>query len=83
MSMNAAALPVDLIDFTATPVDNKRKAILGNCFEINNSYFSVERSADALQWHEINKVNGAGNASIIYPTRYGTNNRTKEFLITA
>ncbi|PVD54080.1 hypothetical protein DC498_01425 [Terrimonas sp.] len=64
MSMNAAALPVDLIDFTATPVDNKRVRLFWEtASEINNSYFSVERSADAARWHEINKVNGAGNAS--------------------
>lgn len=64
MGMNAAALPVDLIDFTATPVDGKRVRLFWEtASEINNSYFSVERSSDIQHWYEAAKVNGAGNTS--------------------
>lgn len=33
--------------------------------EINNDYFTIERSKDAINWEIINQINGAGNSSEI------------------
>jgi hypothetical protein len=57
-------LPVELILFDAVPVDNKK--ILLNWItasEINNDYFTVERSRDIFNWEFVTQVDGNGNTS--------------------
>ncbi|NQX96667.1 MAG: T9SS type A sorting domain-containing protein [Flavobacteriales bacterium] len=57
-------LPIELIDFDATI--NKNNTIQLNwqtATEINNDYFTVERSVDAIFFEPIKKINGAGNSN--------------------
>jgi hypothetical protein len=59
-----APLPVELISFDAV-LNNKREVDLlwTTASEINNHYFSVERSVDLFTFTEVAHVNGAGNSS--------------------
>jgi hypothetical protein len=57
-------LPVQLVSFTAKL--NKQSLVdlkWVTATEINNDFFSVERSIDAINFEEILQVKGAGNAS--------------------
>ena len=57
-------LPIELLSFTANY--NGSNAVDLNwatASETNNDYFTVERSADAVTFTEINKTKGAGNST--------------------
>ncbi|HKR07107.1 MAG TPA: T9SS type A sorting domain-containing protein [Bacteroidia bacterium] len=59
-------LPIELISFTATVIDNKEilcKWITAT--EINNDYFTVERSRDGNEFEEAGKMDGAGNSTSV------------------
>ncbi|OYT11014.1 MAG: hypothetical protein B6I18_06105, partial [Bacteroidetes bacterium 4572_112] len=59
-------LPVNLIYFKANYVSNGEVYIKWQtASEINNDYFSIERSPNASEWTEINKIKGSGNSNII------------------
>jgi hypothetical protein len=56
-------LPVVLLGFTATYVGNEGvKLSWMTSMEENNDYFTIERSADAVQFEEILTVEGAGDS---------------------
>ncbi|MCB9363882.1 MAG: T9SS type A sorting domain-containing protein [Flavobacteriales bacterium] len=61
----ATPLPVELLYFNAKPV-NQTKVQLDwqTVTEINNDYFTVERSRDAVSWEDLLEVDGAGNSSV-------------------
>lgn len=58
-------LPIELISFTAKPT-NKGSVQLDwiTASEINNDFFTIERSADGLDFHELTTLPGAGNSSV-------------------
>jgi DNA uptake protein ComE-like DNA-binding protein len=60
----AVPLPIELVSFTAT-VNNEKSVELNweTVSEINNDFFTIERSKDAETWREIMTVDGAGNSS--------------------
>ena len=61
----AGILPVELLTFSAQ-CDNKKVIVKwSTATEINNDFFTVERSPDALNYLPIGLVNGAGNSSTI------------------
>ena len=59
------ALPVDLISFSGETCENMPCVTLNwkTGSELNNDYFSTERSTDAENWETIGTVKGAGNSS--------------------
>ncbi len=57
------ALPVELVDFSATPKLNEVVLEWKTATENNNAYFTIERSSDMKTWEEINQIDGAGNSS--------------------
>jgi hypothetical protein len=58
-------LPVSLLYFSAT-LENDRTLLQWACAsEKNNDYFQVERSADALNWEAISRIQGSGNSSSV------------------
>jgi hypothetical protein len=60
----ADALPITLIYFGADKYENDKANITwSTAMEINNQFFSIERSADALTWASIGQVQGAGNST--------------------
>lgn len=60
----ASLLPIELFSFDAVlNQDRTVKVDWITSSELNNDYFTVERSIDGQNWEAISKVNGAGNSS--------------------
>ncbi|MCO6500551.1 MAG: T9SS type A sorting domain-containing protein, partial [Vicingus serpentipes] len=56
-------LPIELISFNAIANNNVVDLTWKTATEINNAYFTVERSVDGNEWKEILTTNGAGNSN--------------------
>ncbi len=56
-------LPVELVEFSATPEKNKIRIRWKTLSEINNDYFTVEKSLDGHHYEQIGIVKGAGTTS--------------------
>ncbi len=69
MSQNST-LPVTLISFTFKCNINGVQLQWVTATETNNSYFTVERSLNAVDWEKIAIINGAGNSSIVKKYSY-------------
>jgi hypothetical protein len=66
VSLNPAGggLPITLTDFTVNCRDKGSVDISWNTqTETNNDYFTIERSIDGIDFHELGNVKGAGNSS--------------------
>ncbi|MBC8147308.1 MAG: lamin tail domain-containing protein [Bacteroidetes bacterium] len=59
------ALPVELLSFNAEYVNNHVLLNWKTASEMNNDYFTIERSADTKSWDFVNNVKGAGNTNSI------------------
>lgn len=70
------ALPITLLNFNGILKDNNVALTWTTVTEINNDYFTLERSHNAYNWTAINKVNGAGNSTI--PTSYAVSDDVSE-----
>lgn len=62
---NVNPLPVELLSFAAGCESQEVLAEWATASEINNNYFTVERSGDALNYSAAGRVKGAGNSSAI------------------
>lgn len=63
-------LPIELLDFTAKEKQGKVRVEWMTVSEINNDFFTVERSANAVAFEVLTEVAGAGNSNgVLY---YGT-----------
>jgi hypothetical protein len=60
---NAFLLPITLLDFTGECLNNAVEIKWVTASELNNDFFTIERSSDAINWQIISTVNGAGNSS--------------------
>ncbi|MDB4534085.1 T9SS type A sorting domain-containing protein [Vicingaceae bacterium] len=56
-------LPIELVSFAANVNLEQVDLKWITSTEINNDYFTIERSVDAQNWEEILTVNGAGNSN--------------------
>lgn len=56
-------LPVQLIEFTVKKISSEVLAEWITTSEVNNDYFTVERSADGKHFESIGNVDGAGNST--------------------
>ena len=64
-SQSANALPVELSELTATPVNNEFISVDWNtAVEINNAGFFVERSTDGSNWSSLAWVAGHNNSTV-------------------
>ena len=65
-STEADALPITLISFdTRKTSDNKVEVFWATAQEVNNSFYTIERSRDAITFEEIGFLEGAGNSDRI------------------
>jgi hypothetical protein len=64
-SSTNSPLPIDLLSFTAEAKDAYVQLNWVTVSEINNDYFNIERSSDAINFTSISTINGAGNSSQI------------------
>lgn len=69
-SDNDNPLPVELASFDAVCKNGTVELNWSTASEINNQYFSVERSIDGIVWDEIARVNGAGNSNVLHQYSY-------------
>jgi hypothetical protein len=64
VSDNVQPLPIELLSFTATYTSNHVVELKwATATEINNDYFTIERSTDAINFKSIYKTPGAGNST--------------------
>lgn len=66
-------LPIELLDFTAEPTEAAVLLKWSTASELNNDFFTLQRSQDAEQWEEVVRIKGAGTTSerIDYQTMDG------------
>ncbi len=56
-------LPIELVSFDATAQVSSVALAWVTASELNNDYFTVERSADGMNWSTVLKVDGAGTTN--------------------
>jgi hypothetical protein len=71
-----ATLPVELLEFKATPNGAVKNVDLMwvTASEINNDYFVIERSTNANDWLPLDSIDGAGNSNAVLSYHYPDNN---------
>ncbi len=60
---NAAPLPIVLKYFRAVATSERVELVWETASEINNHYFSIERSGNGVDFVEISRLDGAGNST--------------------
>lgn len=63
-AFDEAVLPVTLVSFTAAVVNDRVQLRWETASELNNDFFTVERSADAVHFEEMTRVAAVGNSNI-------------------
>ena len=56
-------LPIVLVDFSAVPDETKIQIKWITATEINNAYFTIERSSDGENFTQVATIKGAGNSN--------------------
>jgi hypothetical protein len=67
---NAGPLPIELISFNATLLGNVIEISWATAAEIDNDYFTLERSEDGINWNIIGEEKGAGNSTVRLDYRF-------------
>lgn len=62
---SGTALPIELLSFTAEPIDKTVSLKWITASETNNSHFIIERSRNTITIEEIARVEGAGYSNVI------------------
>ena len=62
---NVSALPITLLSFETSNNNSLVNLNWATASEINNNYFSIERSTNGQSWQTIGKVDGHGNSMVI------------------
>jgi hypothetical protein len=57
-------LPIELIEFSGETNDDQINLKWTTSSEINNDYFTIEKSSDEENWKDIGQLNGFGNSTI-------------------
>lgn len=57
-------LPIELIYFKAKVFERHVYLNWSTASEVNNEFFTIEKSINGVEWNEVNKVGGSGNSSI-------------------
>jgi hypothetical protein len=63
-------LPVELIRFNAIIKEDKVQLSWATAAEINNNYFTIEKSTDGITFKEYGKIEGAGNTTTVQDYYY-------------
>ncbi len=70
IEFGSSPLPVELIDFNVELIDNSVEVTWSTATEINNDFFTVEKSSDAVNYDVLDEVAGAGNSSTVQNYSY-------------
>jgi hypothetical protein len=65
-------LPIELLYFTANPIDKTVSLDWATASESNNSHFDIERSADGVNFEYVTTVNAYGNGNSVTKQVYKT-----------
>jgi len=57
------ALPIDLISFTGAVIDGNAVLEWEVASQVNNDYYTIERSIDCENWEKISSLKGAGSTN--------------------
>jgi hypothetical protein len=60
----SSPLPIQLISFSATAQETEVKLQWSTASELNNDFFTIQRSQDAERWEDVVEVKGAGNSQV-------------------
>jgi hypothetical protein len=65
-SVNASStpLPITLVSFKATPVNEEVRLDWETSAEVNNDHFTIQRSVNSVDWNNVTVVAGSGNTSV-------------------
>ncbi|MGY6561780.1 MAG: glycine-rich domain-containing protein [Luteibaculaceae bacterium] len=61
--VESSTLPIELLSFDAKPLHGQVELTWTTLSELNNAYFSLERSKDGVFYEVIEEIPGAGNSS--------------------
>lgn len=65
LRVNSGPLPVELLSFDAITGEFGVDLFWQTASEYNNDFFTIERSINATEWEEIQKIKGAGNSNML------------------
>jgi len=74
----ATPLPVNLLSFTTTCKNNNTLLNWSTATEINNDYFTIEKSLDAIHFDKIATIDGSGNSSLLINYSWTDQNSSTE-----
>jgi len=74
LSLKSNPLPIELSSFNAVCNNNKVGITWVTASEINNNYFTIERSKDLQTWEIVTTIVGAGNSNTPIAYSYTDNN---------
>jgi hypothetical protein len=61
----SGVLPIDLVSFTGETYNDYNILKWITASEVNNDYFTIERSHNAIDFEKVDIVNGGGNSNIV------------------
>jgi len=67
---SANPLPIELVDFVATPLGSNVELNWTTLSELNNDYFTVDRSLSGVEFEEVGRVKGAGTTTSVQTYSY-------------
>jgi hypothetical protein len=67
-------MPVEFLEIKAAADDNHVDVIWSTASETNNDYFTVERSANGMDFITISVFDGAGNSNVVITYEYSDDN---------
>lgn len=70
IASSVIALPITLLDFSGKNGNNQNHLFWTTASEINNDFFTVEKSVDVVNFEPIGTVKGAGNSNTIQNYKY-------------
>jgi hypothetical protein len=73
----SSPLPIELLSFDAKPNDNHVDLNWTTATEINNDFFTIEKSTDASTFESVGTVKGAGNSNTVLNYSMEDNNPVK------
>lgn len=60
---NVSALPIELVDFSVDCIGETVQVNWTTATEINNAFFTISKSKDAISWETVEVLNGSGNSN--------------------
>lgn len=70
INLSSILLPIELYLFDARCNNNGIEIVWETASELNNDYFTIERSSDANSWYAIEQIKGAGTSNELLKYSY-------------